>query len=124
MKERIPLVHDRLRETAHKAIDNAPLGHIVEINPPTRSNEQSARFHAAVRDVSRQVMWAGRYWSEETWKVMFVGSFFKQEVVQNLDGNGLLVVNAKTSRLTIGEMSDLTDFVYAFGNEHEVEWSE
>lgn len=110
------------RPHVHRAITSSPDGYIVEVKQPTRTLEQSARFHAAVREVSRQVVWHGQKWPEETWKIMFVATLFKQQVLPSLDGDGTLVVNAKTSRLTISEMSDLTDLVYAFGAEHGVEF--
>lgn len=120
----IKLANDQLRRKAHEAIDRAPASYIVEFSEPTRSSEQSARFHAAVRDVSKQVEWGGQKWNEEQWKAIFVASLYKQAVVQSVIGEGLIIINPKTSRMTIGEMSDLTDLVYAFGNEHDVEWTE
>lgn len=118
------LYGEQNRRAACKAIEEAPDGYIFKLSPPTRSNEQSARFHAMVREVSKQVEWAGRYWPEETWKTMFVASLFKQEVVQSLNDTSLIVINAKTSRLTVSEMSLLIDFVTAFGVTHGVEFSE
>ena len=30
----------------------------------------------------------------------------------------------RSSKMTVGQMSDLIEFIYAFGSEHGVEWSE
>lgn len=126
MSEKVTFVlhNDDVRAAVHRFLTSVPDGYVVEIKPPTRTLEQSARFHAAVRDVSRQVEWYGRKLPEEVWKIMFVASLYKQQVFPDLNGDGMLVINAKTSRLTTREMGDLTDFVYAFGAQHGVEFSE
>ena len=41
-----------------------------------------------------------------------------------LDGSGPFPVGFRTSRLTVKQMTDLIDSIYAYGSEHGVEWRE
>lgn len=90
----------------------------------TRSLDHNARFHAMCRDIAKQVTWAGRKWTDEEWKRIFLGAKFGQKVIPcPLNGNPL-VVNAKRSRgLTNAQMEELLGEMEAFGAEHEVEWT-
>ena len=118
---KMTLIHERLRPTAHRAIDQTPIGYVIEIRPPPRTNDQNARFHAAVRCVAKQVKeWAGVKLDEEDWKILFVAMLHKQHVIPSLDGNGFVVYSKKTRRLTVHQMAELTDMVYAWGIERGV----
>lgn len=118
---KMTLVHDRLRPTAHKAVDRTPIGYVIEIHPPPRTSDQNARFHAAVRAVAKQVKeWAGAKMDEDDWKVLFIAMLHKQHVVPSLDGKGFVVYTKKTRRMSVHEMAELTDAVYAWGIEHGV----
>lgn len=122
---RLTLIHESLRSIAHRAIDRAPLGYVVEIRPQTRTDEQSARFHVAVRAVAKAIPeWGGVALDEEDWKRLFVAVVYGQKVVPNPNGRGLIVLNQRTSRMTRPEMSEVTEYVYAFGADHGVEFPE
>lgn len=122
---KMTLIHERLRPTAHKAIDKTPIGYVIEIRPPPRTSEQSARFHAAVRCVAKQIKeWAGVMLDEEEWKNLFIAMLHKQHVVPSLNGEGFVVYTKKTRRMTVHEMAELTDAVYAWGIEHGVVFSD
>jgi hypothetical protein len=90
-----------------------------------RTLDHNARFHAMCRDIAKYVVWAGRKWSEEDWKRIFLGAKFGQAVVPCPLGGPPLVVNKRrSSMLTNEHMEDLLGEMEAFGSEHEVEWSE
>jgi hypothetical protein len=44
--------------------------------------------------------------------------------VPNLDGTGFVALGMSTSRMSVREMSDLIELVFAFGAERNVEWSD
>lgn len=91
-----------------------------------RDRDHNARFHAMVRDIAKQVDWAGEKLGEEDWKRLLLAAKFGQKVVPNpLTGIGFVVMNERRSRsLTNAEMEEMLGEIEAFGALHEVDWSE
>lgn len=79
-----------------------------------------------VRDIARQVEWAGARMNEEAWKRVFLAAKYGQEIVPNpFTGIGMIVVNTKRSRdLSLEEMSEFLLEIEAFGANQGVDWSE
>ena len=87
--------------------------------------EQKKRFHAMVRDISRQVEWAGEMMDEHEWKLLILAGAYGQDVVPNPLGDGFVVRNKKRVRtLLMPSMADLITQLSAFGAERGVEWSD
>jgi hypothetical protein len=92
-----------------------------------RSGPQNRRFHAMVRDIARQVQWAGAYMDEEDWKRLFLAAAYGQRMVPNpLNPQApFVVVNKRASRgLVVPEMADLITEIEVFGNERGVKWAD
>lgn len=90
----------------------------------TRSPTRNAKFHAMVRDIARQVPWAGEKIGEEDWKRLILAGKYGQKVVPAPVGDGFVVMNNRRSRgLTNAEMDELLTELVVFGAEHEVEWT-
>ena len=123
MKQLFVIAHTEARRRAVLAIQNAPDGYVVRIQPPTRSLEQNAALWAALNDVARQVVWHGRKLDAESWKHVFSASLKKQDVVPGIDG-GFVVLGISTSKMTRSEMSDMLELIHAFGAEHGVVWGD
>lgn len=117
------LVHSTARQLASKACINAPDGFVVEIKPRTRSLDQNAKMWAMLADLSRQVEWYGQRLTSEEWKDVLTAALKKQKAVPGIDG-GFVVIGARTRNMTIREMSDLVELMYAFGAERDVQWSD
>jgi hypothetical protein len=117
------LVHPTARQLASKACINAPDGYVVEIKPRTRSLDQNAKMWAMLDDVSRQVEWYGQRLTSDEWKDVLTAALKKQKAVPGIDG-GFVVIGARTRNMTIREMSDLVELMYAFGAERDVRWSD
>ena len=112
------------RTASHKLVDAAPQGAILNIRPATRSNEQNAKMHAMISDVARAKP-GGREHPPHVWKALLMSlAGFKPLFEPGLDGQGVVPIGYKSSRLTRAEFSDLIECIYAFGAEHSVEWSE
>lgn len=89
-----------------------------------RSLDHNARFHAMVRDIAKQVEWAGGKLNEEDWKRLLLAGKFGQRVVPNPVGQGFVVMNERRSRsLTNGEMEEMLGEIEAFGAERGVNWT-
>lgn len=117
------LVHATARKMASRACIQAPDGYVVEIKPRTRSLDQNAKMWAMLTDVSRQVEWYGQRLTSEEWKDVLTAALKKQKAVPGIDG-GFVVIGARTRNMTIREMSDLVELMYAFGAERNVQWTD
>lgn len=89
------------------------------------SPEQNRRFHAMVRDIARQVKWAGEFLDEEDWKRLILAGAYGQKVVPNPIRDGFIVMNnRRSSGLPITDTSDLITQLLVFGFDHQVIWTD
>jgi hypothetical protein len=124
MKRLFILSHPQARANALEAIRTAPEGYSVTLAEPKRNLEQNARMWAMLADISRQVVWHGKCLTSEDWKAVFTAGLRKLEVVPNLDGTGFVALGGSTSSMSVREMRDLIELMFAFAAERGVEWSE
>jgi hypothetical protein len=117
------LVHATARQMASRACIQAPDGYVVEIKPRTRSLDQNAKMWAMLADLSRQIEWYGQSLTSDEWKDVLTAALKKQKAVPGIDG-GFVVIGARTRNMTIREMSDLVELMYAFGAERDVKWTD
>lgn len=123
-RQNFVLVTDRVRENAVAAVREAPAGWRVKVEPPLRSDPQNDKMWAMLADVARSKP-EGRQWVKETWKAAFMHSLGHQiQFAEGLDNTGPFPVGFRSSRLTVRQMVDLIDCIYAYGTEHGVEWRE
>lgn len=111
------------RAFAKQLIDKAPDNAVVRVSAPTRSLEQNAKMHAMLSDLSRAKP-EGRRHTPDVWKaIMMQACGHASQFEFGLDGQPF-PLGFRSSRLTVSQMSDLIEFMYAYGAEHEVQWSE
>lgn len=91
----------------------------LEIRKATRSSEQNARMWAMLGEIAKQVTWHGQKLDAEEWKDMATAALKRQRVVPGIDG-GFVVLGQRTSKMTVGEMTELIEFLEAFGAQHGV----
>jgi hypothetical protein len=102
---------------------------VVEVKPETRSTAENNLLHALIDEISRKVEWAGKKRDPEIWKRLLVSSWCRVhgeavEILPALDGHGVDIVPARTSKLSRKECADLIEYVYAWGVEQGIEWQE
>jgi hypothetical protein len=124
------------RETALRRVREAPLGWVVRISEPSKTRDQEDKYHAQIRDIARQVAFAGQLWDEEDVKRLLVDAFAKVmreagtpltgdgRVVPSLDGERVLQLGIQTRRFKKAEASAFIEFLYALGAECDVVWRE
>lgn len=125
---RYPL-NARTRQRAHRDIDAAPDGHyFAPPVEPTRTLDQSAKLHAMLADVARQVKWPVNGQLErlsiDDWKAVIVASLMQEKRMAAGVRGGFVILGKRTSSMTIREMSECIEFLYSFGDEQGVVWSE
>lgn len=106
---------------------------MIPLDPP-RTPEQNDKQWPMLRDISRQVPWwhtneAGRWvfarMDERSWKAVLTAGYEREtRMALGTDGNTAVMVGASTSKYSTSKFADYIEFVYAFGSQHEVEWSE
>lgn len=114
-----------VRHNLCERIREVPDGYTVTIQPPKRSMVQNSKMWCMLGDLAKQVNWYGLKLSSEDWKDVLSASLRKEiRTVPNIDGNGLVVLGMRTSQMTIGQMNEMIEYMYAFGASKEVKWSE
>ena len=95
---------------------------------PLRNDEQNKKMWAMLHDVSKQVKWSVNgsigYLDEADWKDIFTAGLTKhQRVAQGIEG-GWVMLGLRTSKMTKSQMAELIEYMYAFGANHNVVWTE
>lgn len=117
------LVSDTQRDFAKRLIDMAPQNAVVNIKERKRSNEQNALMWVLLSDVS-QAKPKGLNYSTDLWKCLFMEACGHEvQFMEGLNGRPF-PVGHQSSKLTVPQMRDLIEFIYAWGSENGVQFSE
>lgn len=93
-----------------------------------RTLEQNAKLWAMLGDISRQVEWpvngVMQKLDGEDWKALMTAAA-RQEIrmAQGING-GVVMLGVSTKRMTVAELGDVIECMYAFGADKGVTWSE
>lgn len=98
---------------------NVEPGTVVTFRKKSRSTEQSAKMWAMLHEVAEQVEWYGQKIDAEDWKDMFTASLRHARVVPGIDKGTFVPLGMHTSTMTIEEMTNLIELIYAFGADPE-----
>jgi hypothetical protein len=110
---------DRVR--AAKALASAPFGTRVEFKAAKRSLPQNDRMWAMLSDVAQQKQHAGRKYTADQWKVLFMHACGREvQFIPSLDNSTFIPWGQRSSDLTKDEMSNLIDFIAVWGAENGV----
>jgi len=109
------------RREAHQFIEKAPIGTRVELKAAKRTLPQNDRMWAMLTDISRQKEHAGRKYTPDQWKVLFMHACGREvQFIPSLDNSTFIPWGQSSSDLSVGEMSDLIEFMQAWGAENGV----
>ncbi len=115
-----------LKKRAISIIDALPLEdtHEVVIRPykSKRSLDQNNKMWAMLNDIAAQVIWYGEKLTTIEWKDVITAGVKKQKVVPGIDG-GFVIVGARTSKMSIKEMTEVIEVAGLFGDQQQVKWS-
>lgn len=111
------------RERFKRIVDQAPAGYVAEVREPKRTLDQNNKLWAMLTDVS-VAMPLGRRHTPDDWKAIAMNACsWECAFLEGLDGRPF-PVGFRSSKLTKTQMSQLIDWLQAFGDEHGVRWSE
>lgn len=88
-----------------------------------RSIAQNDLMWGMLTDISGQVEWYGEKLTPEEWKDVLTAGVKKQKAVPGIDG-GFVVLGARTSKMSIKEMSEVIELAGYFGGQHEVKFKQ
>jgi hypothetical protein len=113
-----------VRERAMAWIGKAPAGTRIEFKPPQRTIAQNDRMWAMLTDIVTQYDFGRPYTTNEA-KVVFLHACGKElETIPTLDRTGFITYGQSSSDLSVKEMTDLIEFMFAWGAENGIEWSD
>lgn len=111
------------RAIAKQLIDRAPHNAVLSIRESKRSVDQNDKMWAMLSDISRAKP-DGRMHTPEVWKCLAMHACgHASQFEMGLNGQPF-PTGFSSSRLTKQQMSDLIEFLYAYGAEKGVVWTE
>lgn len=115
---------DYKRAQAKRLIDQAPHGAILNIKEAKRTVDQNALLWSLLSQISRAKP-DGRVLDTDTWKALFMHSAgFTCTFEPTLDGQGVVPLGFKSSRLRKAEFSDLIEAIFSFAAEKGIPLSD
>lgn len=111
------------RVLAKNMIDAAPINAVVRIAPEKRSLDQNSKMWAMLSDISRAKP-EGRRHTPEVWKCLFMNACGHEVAFETGLDDRPFPIGFHSSSLTKAQMSDLIEFIYAYGARHNIVWSD
>jgi hypothetical protein len=113
------------RERVAQWADKAEYGTRVEFKAAKRSVDQNSRLWAMLTDVATQKEHAGRRYTTDQWKILFMHACGREvQFIPSLDNSTFIPWGQSSSDLSKQEMSDLLEFIAAWGAEHGVKFND
>lgn len=111
------------RQRAKELIDEAPDGFVAVVHEPRRSLDQNDKMWAMLTDISRAEPMDRKH-TPDDWKAILMNACgWECQFIEGLDGRPF-PQGFKSSQLSKSQMSSLIEFMFAFGAEHGVRWSD
>lgn len=113
-----------------------PDGWMVTVSEPKKKRIQEEKYHAMIADIARQTKYLGRKWDDESMKRILVNEFEEAmkdngtplrqagQMIPSEDGRRIIALGIQTRDFTIKEASAFIEFLYAWGVDRDVVWSQ
>ena len=99
-----------------QAVELAPLGAHFELVDDPRTTQQNRLMWALLNEVAAQLPWGGEFREPEDWKCAFMKSMgCKLRFMPAIDGDGVVALGYRSSKLNKEEFSDLIETIYSEG---------
>lgn len=134
-KRVLRLVNADVRERAAQECFAAPDGAVVRFAEAGKTRDQEERYHAMIGDIAKQWDFLGKRWHQDDMKRLLVDAFAQAmreagtplhhdgRVVPSIDGERVVQLGIQTSKFRKREASEFIEYLFAFGDEHGIEWS-
>lgn len=122
MSHRVILNSDHARSLAYSLVAKAPDGFVMTLSERKRTNEQNDFMWGLLTDISVAKP-LGRRHTPEDWKAIAMNACgWECQFIEGLDGRPF-PQGFRSSRLTKTQMSNLIEWLLAFGAEQGVRWT-
>lgn len=109
------------RQRAARWAMQAKPGTRIEFKEAKRSTDQNAMMWACLTDISCQCEHAGRRYTPDQWKVLFMHACGREvQFIPALDGSTFIPWGQSSSDLSKQEMTDLIEFILSWGAQNGV----
>ena len=97
---------------------------VLTFKKPSRTIPQNDRMWAMLTDVSTQAHYNGKKYSPDQWKALFMNACGHEvQFIEGLSGEPF-PAGFRTSKLTVEQMTELMDFMDAWGTQNGVKFKE
>ena len=108
-----------------RSLEAAPLGARFELVDDPRTLAQNRLMWKLLTIVSDQIKHGDEYWEPDDWKCGFMKAIgIKCRFMPALDGDGVVAVGYRSSKLDKEKFSELIESIYEYGGRHGVKWGE
>lgn len=104
-----------------KGLKGGPV--IITLSREKRTEAQNRKMWPMLQDISEQATWFDERLRPEEWKDLFTAAVKNLKTVPGIEG-GIVVLGMSTSGMKKKEFSELIEYMYAWGSENAVKWSE
>ena len=120
-KHLLIIANEAIRAKAMHWLAKAPIGYRITFQEAKRSVAQSDLMWALLSDVASQKTHMGNKYDTETWKKLFMTELGHEiKFIPTLSGGNVMPLGHRSSELSKVEMSNLIEFIYAWGSHHGV----
>lgn len=130
------LAHLTARNGAMHCVAHAPDGHVVTVAPATKRRIQEEKYHAMIGDIAQQSTYAGQRWDKDDMKRILVDEFADEmrnagtplhhdgRLIPSENGRRVIQLGIQTTDFWVKEASAFIEFLYAWGADRDVRWTE
>lgn len=136
MKRIFVLRNESIRHRCADAVFNAPDNDKVTISQQGKSRDQEEKYHSMFGDISKVALFMGKKQHRDDWKRLLVDAFSKVmrdagtplhhdgRVMPSLDFERVVQLGIQTKDFYVAEASQFIEYLYSFGAENGVVWTE
>ena len=111
------IANEVIRKRALDEVRTMPLGYSVDIQPPKRTLDQNARFHAICGELAGRA-WGGRPRTDTEWKALLVSGHAvatkqEAEIVEGLEGE-VVALRESTATMSKQRSTSLLDYAESY----------
>ena len=130
------LVHQQARDGVSKYAQIAPQGWRVVFSEPSRKIAQNDKFHAMIGDIAKQTKYIGRTWDAGDMKRILIDEFADEmrthgtplghdsRIIPSENGRRIIQLEIRSSEFRVKEASDFIEFLFFWGAQRGVVWTE
>lgn len=130
------LAHALARKLAVQCVSEAPDGFLVSVSEPTKKRVQEEKYHAMIDDISRQATYAERRWDRDDTKRLLIDEFADEmrsagtplshdgRLVPSENGRRVIQLGIQSRDFKVAEASAFIEFLFAWGADRNVKWSD